>query len=560
MLAACTGQIGDKVDPRSPPDMRRPGGAGTTGGTTTGGGTPPDVFASCDANKPTRAPAPLVRLTNGELAATLRDLFPMLQVSALKLAPDNVDEGFDDVASAQSVSSALIEGYDGAASQMAALAVARLATVLPCSAAMPIDEAGCGGGFVRDLAKRAYRRTPGADELARLSGLFDTARTRWGFAKGIELTIRAVLQSPLFLYRAELGSPSPDRPDTTALTSAEVASRLSYLLWDSMPDAELTRAADADELVDPAAVEKQARRLMADPRAKSAIATFHGQWLRFEKMASLTKSKTLFPSFDAATAGALRDSAAAYVDYLFWQKGTLEGFLTDRMAFVSDPIAPIYGLPPSGSSKLELREVDPNERAGILTHAGLLSGFAHETSDAPVLRGVFVLDRFLCSSPPPPPPGVPPLGGEMPGDTPMTTRQRVETTHSRSTCLGCHGAIDGIGFGFSAYDAIGAHRTEENGLPIDATGRLPADSDVGGPFDGAVELGKRLAASKQVEACVAQQWYRYALGLSKQDVDVCSVKRVVERTRASGFDLRELLVELVKDDIFRRRAIVAPGP
>jgi len=327
-----------------------------------------------------------------------------------------------------------------------------------------------------------------------------------------------------------------------------------------MPDADLIAAADAGDLADPVVVERQARRLLADPRAKASIATFHAQWLRFEKMATLAKSRTLYPSFDAATANALRDSASAYVDYLFWQKGTLASFLTDRMAFVSDPIAAIYGLPATGSATLVLREVDPNERAGILTHAGLLAGFAHETTDAPVLRGVFVLDRFLCSSPPPPPPGVPPLGGEMPGEQPMTTRQRLEMTHSRSTCIGCHASIDGIGFGFSAYDAIGAHRAEENGLPIDARGVLPAQADVAGPFDGAIELGRKLAQSTHVEACVAQQWYRYALGLAKQDVDVCSVQRVVEKTRASGFDLRELIVELVKDDIFRRRVIVAPGP
>jgi hypothetical protein len=521
------------------------------------GGAGSGVFASCDPNKPVLAPAPLARLTNLELANTLRDLFPTIQVPAPKLPPDNVDEGFDDIASAQSVSASLVEGYDAAASQVAALVAARLATFLPCSAAMPVDEPTCGGGFVRDLAKRAYRRLPSEPEITRLIGLFDAVRGRWGFAKGIELSIRAVLQSPFFLYRPELGT-APDRPDTTPLSGPEIAARLSYLLWDSMPDAELTRAADAGELADTASIARQARRLLADPRAKTAIATFHGQWLRFEKMASLVKSRTLYPSFDAQTASALRDSASAYVDHLFWQKGTLASLLTDRTAFVNDAIAPIYGVPATGSATLTLRDVD--ERSGILTHAGLLAGFAHETSDAPVLRGVFILDRFLCSSPPPPPPGVPPLGGQMPGEQPMTTRQRLEMTHSQSTCLGCHASIDGIGFGFSAYDAIGAYRTAENGLPIDATGTLPETSDVAGPFDGAVELGQKLAASMQVQACMAQQWYRYGLGLAKQDVDVCAVRRVVERTRASGFDLRELIVELVEDDIFRRRTVVAPGP
>jgi hypothetical protein len=276
-------------------------------------------------------------------------------------------------------------------------------------------------------------------------------------------------------------------------------------------------------------------------------------------MATLVKSPTLFPHFDDAAASALRASADDYVDYLFWQRGTLASFFTDAKAFVNDVIAPIYGVAAPGSSDLVLVDVDPRQRAGILTHAGILAGFAHETTDAPVLRGVYVLDRFLCSSPPPPPKGVPQLAGEMPGDQPMTTRQRLEQTHVKPACAGCHTFIDGIGFGFSAYDAIGAYRTEEMGLPIDASGVLPASTDVAGPFEGAVELGQRLARSAEVQACVAQEWYRYALGLATSDVSFCAVRRVVERARPSGFDMRELLVALVQDDIFRRRSIVVPG-
>jgi hypothetical protein len=325
-----------------------------------------------------------------------------------------------------------------------------------------------------------------------------------------------------------------------------------------MPDEALLAAAASGSLDNAGGVEAEARRMLADSRARNSVATFHSQWLRFEKMDNLSKSDALFPDFDDRTAQSLRDSTARYLEHMFWEQGTLDALLTDTTAFVNDDLAPIYGVESPGTSELTLVDVNPEQRSGVLTQAGLMAGFAHETADAPVLRGVFVLSRLLCDAPKPPPQGIPPLTEGSVGDAPMTTRQRLELTHENAACASCHDSIDGIGFAFGNYDALGAWRETDNGLPVDAEGELTGTRDVDGTFVGAVALGSRLAESEQVQSCVAEQWYRYALGVAAQDVDACALRSTVETFRDSGNDLRELLIALVSSEAFRRRTIISP--
>lgn len=555
VLAGCTALIEDG----SGTESDAPAGSGGSGG-----GRPGEVPldpetglpANCGAQTDVPAPAPLLRLTNREYENSVRDLFPGLALPTAVLPADNFDEGFDTLSSAQAVSPSLIEALDKHAALVASNVVAQLPRVVPCSQNGSAEEARCGTEFLTQLLARAYRRPAAADELARAQQLFDSARTSWGFSKAVELSVRGVLKTPQFLYRLELGTAEPERPGSLRLTGHELASRLSYLFWDSIPDAELTRAASSGELDTDAGIELQARRMLDDPRTRTALATFHGQWLRFEKMRDLKKSSADYPKYRDATAAALRASAEQYVSYLFWQRGDFRSLFTDSKAFVNDELAWIYGLPPTGSSTLTLVDVDKTQRAGILTLAGLLAGFAHETSDAPVLRGVFVLDRLLCDSPPPPPKGVPPLQTESDAGGPMTTRQILEQTHVKAECLACHNAIDGIGFGFGHYDAVGAYRTQERGLRVDATSELKGTLDADGPFEGAIELAERLAESKQAQACVAQQLLRYSLGLSKTEVNACALTSTVQRFASSGLQFRELLLGYVTSAAFRRRPVI----
>lgn len=557
-LTGCTAMIedGSGAAPVSP----------AAGGS--GGGRPAEVPldpqtglpSNCGEQTALPAPAPLLRLTNREYQNTVRDLFPELTVPAAVLPADNHDEGFDTLSSAQAVSPTLIEALDEHAAKVAAAVVAALPRVVPCSQNGAAQEAQCGAEFLSELLARAYRRPPASDELARAQQLFDAARTSWGFAKAVELSVRGVLKTPQFIYRLELGAKEPEQPGSLRLTGHELASRLSYLFWDSMPDAELTRAATSGELDSEAGVERQAARMLDDPRTRTALATFHSQWLRFEKMRDLKKSSADYPKFRDATAAALRASAEQYVSYLFWQRGDFRGLFTDTKAFVNDELAWIYGVPATGSTTLSLVDVDKTQRAGILTLAGLLAGFAHETSDAPVLRGVFVLDRLLCDSPPPPPKGVPPLQTEFEGGAAMTTREILEKTHVNSGCVGCHDAIDGVGFGFGHYDAVGAYRTHERGLVVNAASELKGTLDADGKFEGAVELAERLSQSKQAQACVAQQLLRYSLGLSKTELNACALSSTVQRFSASGLKFRELLLGYVTSAAFRRRQTIDTAP
>jgi hypothetical protein len=255
-------------------------------------------------------------------------------------------------------------------------------------------------------------------------------------------------------------------------------------------------------------------------------------------------------------AAALKEATTRYVDRIFWDEGkTLKSLLTDGHAFVDSTLAPLYESS-SSSSELTWTQVDAGKRSGILTQAGLMAGLAHERNDAPVLRGIFVLDRLLCQPPPPPLPSVntslPPLTAE----SKQTTREQLEQSHNTPTCAACHQAIDGIGFGFGNYDALGQFRTSQFGKPIDATGAFVATADLDGPFADAVEMGQKLAESRQVRACVAKQWLGYALAVRRNNVDACMLEPLVGALESAGGDLRELVVALVKSSAFRYRPVV----
>jgi len=198
-------------------------------------------------------------------------------------------------------------------------------------------------------------------------------------------------------------------------------------------------------------------------------------------------------------------------------------------------------------------EVDANQRSGLLTQAGFMAGFAHERNDAPVLRGIFVLDRLLCQ-PPPAPPGT--VNTNLPtlnSAAKQTTRQQLEASHATPTCASCHKSIDGIGFGFGNFDALGQWRTRENGIDVNSVGEFVGTDDIDGQFDGAADMGKKLAGSAQVRACIASQWLGYALAVRRDELDACMVSPLTKSLESSKGDLRELVVALVKSDAFRHR-------
>jgi hypothetical protein len=534
------------------------GPAGTIPGSTgiTGPGSKSPATLDC-SGKVAAAPAPLARLTNLEYRNTVRELFPGIAIPEIDLPGDNVVEGFDNNAKAQTPSPTLIEQYRANAQAAGAAIAAHVDVALPCKTTTVTEQDSCGKQWIDTFTPRAYRRPITADERVRLNALFTSAKTSYGFNTAVSMVVQAVLQSSSFLYRVEFGGPA--KGGVAALTGYELASRLSYFFWDSMPDKELSDAAASGALDTATGVEDQARRLLDDAKAHDAVASFFRQWLRFDKMNRMEKSATLYPAWNEDMAASLRTSTEKFVDRVFWDMGgSLDALLTDSSTFVDANIAPIYGLPATSvkttATSMTLTDTNPAQRSGILTQAGLMAAFAHETTDSPVLRGVFVLDRLLCSAPPPPPPGVTGSITETTGNVqPMTTRDRFALTHEAGECASCHHTIDGFGFGFGHYDAIGKWRDTENGFDINAKGWIVGTRDADGEFDGAVELGQRLAQSTQVSDCVASQWYRYSLGLGASDVNSCDVAPATKAFTASDGDMRELMIATVMSDAFRRR-------
>ena len=525
--------------------------------------TPPEQLPNVVGPRPEpELPAvasPLTRMTGTQYNNTLRDLFAPIVVPAQTVPPDVSIESYDNNAGAQTPSAALIEAYQSGAESVASAAMASPAALLGCTPNGRASEDACAVSFFARFVPSAFRRRATATELAGLESFYALARADGAdFATAITLSLEAILQAPAFLYRVEVGVPVEGRTHVVRLGPFELASRLSYFLWNTMPDPVLFAAAESGALASNAGIEAQAERMLADPRARTAVANFHRQWLQFERMKGMTKDPTMFPKFNVATVGALEASAEKYVDGLFFAGGTFKGLLTDDRAWVNDDLAQIYGVASPGPT-LSLVAVDRTQRSGILTNAGLMAAFAHQTADSPVQRGVFVLTSLLCSGLPPPPPGVNLSPPSPTSNAPLTTRDRFEQQHEQGSCASCHRAIDGIGFGFEYYDASGRWRAEEAGLPINAKGWFTGTKDplLTGSFDGAVELGQRLADSKVAQTCLVKNWLRYALGVDHSGIDAKGLQPIFTAFTASNFQMRALVVAITTSEAFQTRVVGA---
>jgi hypothetical protein len=508
---------------------------------------PGETKLDCSKVAPGAAEARL--LTRLQYDNTVRDLLGDTSAPAQSFPPENTMLGFGNNADAHRASLLLAEEQLAAAEGIATRAVGRgLDSLLPCEAGDRSE--GCASRFITEFGKRAYRRPLTDEESQPLAELFRAASAAWGFDKGIELVIQTFLQSPQLLYRTEsLADSNAGRVGDGAvlLDSYQVASRLSYFLWNTMPDPELFALADAGQLTDAESVRAQAERMLDDERARQTVADFHEQWLGMAQFAGLTRvvpGTDVTNGLNASWAGSL----AQFVQNVFWDEGgNVSSLLSSPTVFVDAPLAALYGVEP-GSYQDE-------HRAGILTQPGLMSLLAHAEQSAPVQRGKFVREQLLCHQLPPPPPDVDTTPPDP--DVNATTRERFRQHSADARCASCHRLLDNVGFGFEAFDHLGRFRSEENGIPIDATGLVvdTGDPALEGAFDGAVELTGRLASSPQVEACLATQWFRYTMGRAEQQADGCSLEQVKAQFANTGGDFRQLLVSLATTDAFRFRPV-----
>jgi hypothetical protein len=586
LAAGCTGTVGGMVGTGASGTTGNTGVAGTTGsagqtgaagtmsttgvsGTTGAGGTAVTTGvagASGLASCPTTAvtPTPLRRLTKFEYANSVRNLLGVDPAPVNDLPPDEVTDGFNNNAGVLTVSPLHAEKYVLVSEALAKAAVtSSLMTLTASCNTTTRGEDACAMDFANAFGRRAFRRPVTAEDRAVLMAAYTAGRTGGTYAEGIEVMIRAALQSSHFLYRLEMTAPANAATQMVPLSQYELATRLSFLIWAAGPDDALLDAAGRNELATKEQVAARVRTMLDDPKARVGIVDFYKQWMGTSRLEIMTKSASLFPTYSTAVRDGMKLETPAFVEYVLWTGDRkLQTLLTSPIAFVTSALAPLYGVTAPANSATTARMVTPaanQNRSGVLTQASFLAVQAHPDQTSPVLRGKFIRTAMMCQPPPPPPMdvdiSVPPvtMGG--------TARDRFGAHQTAgSSCMGCHQLMDPIGFAFENFDGIGQYRTSENSKTIDASGSIVGarDASLNGNFNGVRELGGKLAGSDQVRDCVATQWFRFAAGRGEDFNDGCSLTTLQDSFGASGGDLRELVVAMTQTDAFWYRAPVQP--
>jgi hypothetical protein len=527
------------------------GAAGTTGTAgTTGAGTA-GVAGPVDPNA--AGPMPLRRLTNREYNNTVRDLLGDATAPANQFASDR-DKTF---AFRRAGDLALQDAtlLRTAAETLAAAAVPRLSTLLPCNPTAGED--ACASQFIAAFGKRAFRRPLVAAEGTRLLALYTAGRTtlKLAFADAIGLVIEAMLQAPQFLYHWEAAPTDASIHEGTVirLGAYQIASRLAYFVWGSMPDDMLLAAAAAGQLDAVAGVQTAARRLLTDARAKDTVSSFFADWLELDALKDHVKDATAYPMYnDALQASMIAETGAFAQNVVFGGDGRLATLLGAPYSYVDQALGALYGATVTGAA-LQRTDLPATQRAGFLTQAAFLALNGSAAGSNPVRRGKAVFTKLLCHELPPPPANVPP---SKPASAGGTTRQRV-TEHDTNACArGCHSAMDPIGFAFENYDGIGQYRTMDNGLPVDATGSVQLDGAMK-TFNNAVDLTALLAKSAEVHACFASEWARFALLRADSAADAASLQAVTGAFAPDAATVQDLMVAVATMRSFRYRG---PSP
>jgi Protein of unknown function (DUF1592)/Protein of unknown function (DUF1588)/Protein of unknown function (DUF1595)/Protein of unknown function (DUF1585)/Protein of unknown function (DUF1587) len=541
-LAGCVGTVGDSdlsSETGTPGPTGEPGSPGEPGSSPPPvTNVPPPMPTSCKSDQ--IGMSPLRRLTRLEYDNSVRDLLGVDLNLAKDFSEDEMAGPFPGNYFTP-ISESQYTQYASAAASAAVKTVERLGQLLPCATNVQASsESACVTQFIRQFGRRAFRRPLDDGDVRRYEELFKVGRSNGDFTSGVGLVVQGMLESPHFIYHVE--GPGP-------LTQHQLAARLSYFLWNAPPDSKLSNLADQGALRTPEALREEAKRMLADPRAQETIDDFHMRWLALEDLETLNKDSVKYPEFEAIHP-LMREELKRFTSHVINEgDGKLETLLTAPFTIANGPLAKLYGKTGGGGNDWQKVDLDPSQRAGILTQSAFLATHGHEGS-APIFRGIAVREQLLCVALPPPPPGA---DANLPEPSPTkTTRDRMEMHRTNPECASCHSLMDVLGYGFESFDDIGRHRTTENGIRVDDSGELiGTDSD--GKFKGPIELARKLAGSPQVQQCVTKQWFRYALGRIETDLDSCTLESVYERFKKSDLRLPDLLMALVESDGFRIR-------
>ncbi len=550
-LAGCTAGSGE-------PNPYGQGQAGSAANGVGGAGVGGSSGAGSSPGASDIGVVPAGRLNRTHYNNTVRDLLGTSLKPADAFPADELVLGFDVIAGVLRVQPEHVEKYLAAAEALVAELLARPAQdpvrqrYITCDVAMG---APCVADVVRRLATAAWRR-PVTD--AELAPYLAAAQAQSSAQAGIIVALRAVLTSAKFLFRWEL-DPNPEDATPHLVSGYELATRLSYAIWGTTPDAPLLEAAASGSLQTPEGVLAQTRRLLnSGPGLEPLIDSFAAQWLNVNQVATVTPDASLFANFDPELRAAMMGETKAVVRD-FWQNNLpVSQLFTADFTYVNARLAQHYGMSGVTGTALQRVPTTGTTRGGLLSLGSFLTATSNPTRTSPVKRGFYVLDRLLCSAPPPPPANVDLNIDSGSGLENLSVRQRVaKHLEKGSTCFACHKIMDPIGLGLEHYDAVGAYRDADTFGPIDATGTLPTSAgDVA--FNGARELAAQLVSDERTVPCVVSKLMTFSLGRELRDAQAALKEPIISATQAGGGHLRAALEAIVVSDLFRmRRAATA---
>jgi mono/diheme cytochrome c family protein len=405
--------------------------------------------------------------------------------------------------------------------------------------------------IVERFATRAFRRPAAVEDVEQLISLYKMARAEGDrFEDGVELALTAALVSPHFLYRVEVDPPGSDGR-VYAISDYELATRLSYFLWSSMPDEELFSLAAAKKLKEPGALEAQVKRMLAHPKAAALVSNFTGQWLELRNLDRATPDPKQFPTFDESLKTAMRREAEAFFENLIREDRSVLEMLDADYTFMNERLAKHYGVDGVQGDAFRKVELKPEmKRGGVLGMAGVLTVTAMPSRTSPVKRGKFVLEQVLGTPPPPAPADVPALDEEQKAITTASLRERLEQHREDPNCAICHIRMDPIGFSLENFNAVGQWRDMDGAFKIDPSGKLPE----GQAIDGPAGLKKVLLGQKNdFTRCLVEKMATYALGRGLGRADKCTVRDIVESAENNGYRISSIILGIVKSEPFQKR-------
>jgi len=427
--------------------------------------------------------------------------------------------------------------------------------IFTCRPTRSSEERACATKILSTLARRAYRRPVTDSDMSGLLRFYDEGRKNNGFEAGVEMGLRAMLASPKFVFRAERDPAGVPAGSAYALSDLELASRLSFFIWSSIPDEELLALAEARRLREPKTLAKQVERMLADPKSDALVTNFAGQWLHIRNLRSATPDKNDFPNFDHTLRQAFERELDLFVGSIIREKRSVLELLTADYTFVNERLALHYGIPNVfGSHFRRVGGLDETRR-GLLGKGGILLVTSHADRTSPVVRGKWILDNLLGTPPPPPPAEVPALP-DPPAARPLTMRARMEQHRANPACASCHKLMDPLGLALENFDAVGAWRTEDSGEPVDTSGQL-AD---GTKIDGVNGLREALLRQPEVlVATVTEKLMTYALGRGLEPKDMPAVRSIVRNAEGDGYRFVSLIDGVVNSPQFRMRKAEEKG-